>query len=162
MMKFKHYLISVSIALFIACSGSKKVVIESKTKTQTVTVVDEIKLDTTIVIPKQQVSLFVPIAKAKFKSYVNPKVYKQTKGIATVVVKLDSTGITAISNCDSIAQKLSFYKKRVKQMSSVVAEVKKTEKVKKGFNLFDLVLYITAFSIVSFVAGYLIKTFKII
>lgn len=159
-MKFKHYLIAVSIVLFVACSGSKKVIIDSKTQTQTVTVIDEIKLDTTFVIPKQQVSLFVPVAKAKFKSYVNPKVYKQTKGTATVVVKIDSTGITATSNCDSIAKKLNFYKKKVKQVSSVVTEVKKTEKVKKGISLFNLVLYITAFSIVSFVAGYLTKTFK--
>jgi subtilase family serine protease len=158
----KKVLIILLLFGFFGCKSTKKTVTSSREKVQTLTITNEIKLDTTIFIPGEKVSLFIPIEKANKFSQVNPKVYTQKNGRATVSVKIDSTGITATSSCDSIAQQLQFYKKQVKELKLLVKDAKVAQTEKKGFSFFQLILYITAFAIVSFVAGYLIKTFKII
>ena len=158
----KYYLILVSILLFSSCAGSKKVVTETKAQLQTLTTLTEIKMDTTLFIPQEKVSLFIPIEQAQIKGYVNPKVYTQRKGRTTVTIKIDSTGIMATSTCDSIIKKVQYYKKQIKELRLELKDTQVTQTEKKGYNLFELILYIVAFSMVSFVAAYLLKTFKII
>lgn len=157
---FKKYLTLFSIVIFISCAGSKKVVTEKKEKITTVTEFTERKLDTSIFIPGEKVSIHIPIEKAQIKSYVSPKVYTQKKGRASVTVKIDSTGIEATSNCDSIAKRLNYYEKVFKEFQTQSIDIKNKVTEKKGFSFFELLLYITAVAIVSFVAGYLLKTFK--
>jgi hypothetical protein len=158
----KKYLILVSIILFAACAGTKTTVTKTKVAEVTKTVTESIRLDTTIIIAAQKASLFIPIEKFRFNIPEKPKVFIQEKGRSKVIVKIDSTGITAISNCDSIAQQLQFYKKKITALTTKKSETVVKEKIKKGYSFLELLLYVTAFSIVSFVAGYLIKTFKII
>jgi hypothetical protein len=145
-----------------ACAGTKITETKTKKKVETLTTITEHKLDTTIFIPGEKASLFIPFEKLKLDSSEDSKVFTQKQGRATVNIKIDSSGITSTASCDSIAKKLDFYKKEVKRLrlEDTESQVKATEK--KGYSLLELILYITAFSIVSFVAGYLIKTFKII
>jgi hypothetical protein len=159
---FKKLLILVSLVFITACGGTKKTVTETKNKVETLTVTETVKLDTTIFIPAEKASLFIPFEKLKLNSSEGSKGFTQKKGRATVHVKVDSSGITATANCDSIAKQLQFYKTKITEMSKLVSEIKAKEEIKKGYNFLQLFLYVTAFSIVSLVAGYLIKTFKII
>ena len=156
----KKVLIILLLFGFFGCKSTKKTVTSSREKVQTLTITNEIKLDTTIFIPGEKVSLFIPIEKVKIDA--TPTIFKQKSGRATVTVQIDSTGITATSSCDSIAQQLQFYKKLTKELRLEIKDTKLTKTEKKGFGFLELILYITAFAIVSFVAGYLIKTFKII
>lgn len=158
----KRILILFVFIFLVGCAGTKKVVTKTREKVKTLTTISEVKLDTIIFIPGEKVSITIPIENATIKGNESPKVFTQKKGKATVTVKIDSTGITAIANCDSIVKKLNYYKKLTKQLETKVKNTAVTETIKKGYNLFDLILYITAFSIVSFVAGYLIKKLKII
>ena len=114
-------------------------------------------MDTTIFIPKENTDLFIPIKRAEFKSYIKPKVYTQKKGRARVTVKLDSTGITATSSCDSIAKTISFYKKQVTESRQEVNDLKTTVTKKTGYSRLELILYMIASSIFSFLASYFIK-----
>lgn len=157
---FRKLILILLIFAFTACKSTKKVVTNSKVETKTVKTTDIVKLDTTIFIPEEKVSLFIPIEKSKIKNSVSPKVYTQTKGRATVTVKIDSTGTTTTASCDSIVKELNYYKIKVKEMTDVISETKTKEETKKGFSFFELLLYITAVAIVSFVAGYLLKTVK--
>ena len=159
---FKKLLILVSIILFTACAVTKTTETKTKTKIETLTVTETVKLDTTIFIPAEKASLFIPVQKLKLNSSKDSKFFTQQKGRSKVTVKIDSLGITATSNCDSIAKKLDFYKKEIKQLKLEVTDTQVKTTEKKGFSLLELMLYVTAFAIVSFVAGYLIKTFKII
>jgi hypothetical protein len=153
----KKYLLLVSIILFAACAGTKTTVTKTKVAEVTKTVTESIKLDTTLIIAAQKASLFIPIEKFSYQIPAEPKFFTQAKGRSKVIVKIDSTGITAISNCDSIAQQLQFYKKKITALTTKKTETVVKEKIKKGYSLFELILYITAFSIVSFVAAYLLK-----
>lgn len=151
-----------SILMLTGCAGTKTTVTKTKQKVETVTEFTERKLDTTILIPEEKVSLFIPKESIKNKGSVKPKIYTQKKGRATVTVRIDTLGVTASSNCDSIAKKLDYYEKAFKQIRLESKDTKTKVKEKKGYTLFELILYITAVAIVSFVAGYLLKTFKII
>ena len=160
---FKRYLILVFLVLFSACAGSKKVVTETKEKVRTLTITNEVKLDTTIFIPEEKVSLFIPIKEVKQKlKEKKPVVFTQNKGRARVTVQIDSLGIKATSNCDSIAQKLNFYKKSIQEMTKIVREIKSKKTEKKGYSFFELILYIIATAVVLFAAAYLLKTFKLL
>lgn len=159
----RKYLILVSIVLFSACAGTKTTVTKTRTKVEALQVTDIVKLDTTIVIPKASATLKITRSTITEKlQEKKPVVFKQQKGRARVTVKIDSTGITATSNCDSIAKKLDYYKKTIKELRLEIKDTEVKEKVKKGYSLLELLLYITAVAIVSFVAGYLLKKFKII
>jgi hypothetical protein len=160
----KKLLIFFTIVIFTSCAGTKKTVTETKQKVETLTEITEKKLDTTIFIPGEKVSIKIPFQEFKIDSFktTKPKVFTKINGRARITVKIDSTGIKATSNCDSIAKQLDFYQKEFKQLRLKVTDTKTKVTEKKGYSLFDLILFITAFSIVSFVAGYLLKTFKII
>lgn len=159
---FRILILFVVLFAFTTCKSTQKVVSTQKVETKTVKTTDIVKLDTTIVIPAEKVSLFIPVEKAPTKRSVTPKVYTRKQGRATVTVKVDSTGTTTTASCDSIVKELNYYKIKVKEMSNIVSEIKTKEETKKGFSFFELILYITAVAIVSFVAGYLLRTFKII
>lgn len=152
----------LSILFFSACAGTKTTVTETREKVETLTITNEVKLDTTIFIPGEKVSLFIPIEKATIKSFEKPKVFTQKKGRASVTVKIDSTGITATSNCDSIAKKLNYYRKLTKQLRLEVTDTKITATKKKGYSLIELILYMTATGVVCFAAAYILKSFKIL
>lgn len=158
---FKRYLILISILIFTACAGSKTTVTETKQKVDTVTEVTERKLDTLIVIPKDSVSLFIPIKELKLENKTEPKVFTQKSGRSKVTVKIDSSGIKAISNCDSIAQRLDYYEKTFKQIRRESLDTKTQIKEKKGYSKLELILHMIATAVVSFAAAYLIKTFKL-
>ena len=158
---FKKLLIIVSLVFITACAGTKKTVTETKTKVETLTVTETVKLDTTIFIPAEKASLFIPFEKIN-AGFVAPEVHTQRQGRANVTVRIDSSGITATANCDSIAKQLQFYKIKSTALTKAFSEATTKEEIKKGYNFLQLFLYVTAFSIVSLVAGYLIKTFKII
>ncbi len=157
----RNLLVLFSILFITACSGTKTVVTETKQKVQTLTVTDEIKMDTTIFIPGEKALLKIPL-KEVIKVKPTPRIFTKKVGRSTVTVKIDSSGITATSNCDSIAKKLHYYKKRVKQLQFETTEVKTTKTEKKGYNLLELILYMLATGIVSFTTAYLLKTFKIL
>lgn len=161
---FKKLLLSVLLVSFFACKSSKKVVTESKKSVETFKITETEKLDTTIVIPGEKVSISIPFSALKIDTsslkLPNPKVFTKSSGRSTVTVKIDGKGITATSNCDSISQQLNFYKVKVKEMSKLVSENKAKEETKKGYSFLQLLFYITVVAIVSFAAGYLIKTFK--
>lgn len=161
---FKRLLLSVLLVSFFACKSSKKVVTESKKSVENIKITETEKLDTTIVIPGEKVSISIPFKEFKTDTFKlpKPKVFTKSSGRSTVTVKIDAAGITATSNCDSIAKQLGFYKVKVKEMSKLVSETKAKQKIKKGFSFLQLLLYITVVAIVSFAAGYLLKTFKII
>jgi hypothetical protein len=158
----RRYLILVSIIFFTACAVTKTTETKTKTKVETLTVTETVKLDTTIFIPAEKASLFIPIEKLQLSSSKDFKFFTQKHGKATINVKVDSLGITTTANCDSISKQLQFYKNKVTAFTNSNSEVIAVEEIKKGFSFLQLMLYVTAFSIVSFVAGYLIKTFKII
>jgi hypothetical protein len=159
---FKSYLTLVLVLIFTACAGSKTTVIETKQKVETVTEITEKKLDTTIVIPGEKVSLFIPIESINTKGSVKPKMYIQKKGRAAVTVKIDSTGIEATSNCDSIAKRLDYYEKTFKQFRKEAKDTKTKVTEKKGYSKLELILYMIATAVVSFTAAYLLKTFKLL
>ncbi|MCI2229580.1 hypothetical protein MC378_10410 [Polaribacter sp. MSW13] len=148
------------ILLFSACKSIDKTVTETKKKEVTYTELITKKSDSTIFIPGDKVDLFIPIENTTIKSNESPKVFTQKKGRATVKVKIDSTGITAASNCDSIAKQLSFYEQKFTEKKIVDTAIKTTKTEKKGYSFLELILYITAVAIVSFVAGYLLKSLK--
>lgn len=160
-MVFKKLLIIVSLVFITACAGSKNTTTEIKTKVETFKVTETVQLDTTIFIPAEKASLFISFEKIN-TGFVTPEVHTQTQGRAKVTVNIDSLGVTAFADCESIEKQLQFYKTKISEMSKLVSEIKKKEEIKKGYNFLQLCLYVTAFSIVSFVAGYLLKTFKII
>jgi hypothetical protein len=162
---FNRCLLLISILIFSACAGSKTTVIETKSKVETVTEITEKKLDTTVFIPAEKASLFIPIKeieKAKSKSSEQPKVFTQENGRAKVTVKIDSSGVTATSNCDSIAQRLQFYEKLFKELKKEDTDTKTKVKEKTGYNLLQLILYMLATAIVTAVSVYFLKTLKII
>lgn len=149
--------------LFIsACAATKTTVAKYKTKVETLTITDIVQLDTTIFIPAEKASLFIPVEKVDFKSLENPKVFTQKKGSANITVTVDRLGITATAKCDSIAKQLQFYKTKITALTKLDSKSEIKEEIKKGYSFLELIFYITAFSIVSFVAAYLLKTFKII
>ncbi len=119
------------------------------------------KLDTTIFIPAEKSSLLIPIERIK-RGFVKPKIYTQRKGRSKVTVKIDSTGITATSNCDSIAKQFEFYKQTIKELRKEVNEIKITKSEKKGYNTLQLILYMLVASITSIIATYFLTKFKII
>jgi nitrate reductase NapE component len=162
---FRMLFLSVLLFAFTSCKSTKKVITETKTAIETSKITDIVKLDTTIIIPAEKVDLFIPIEKIfKEDGALKNQTLKQVqrKGRAKVTVKIDSTGITATSNCDSIAQKLNYYKTRITELTKTNIEAKTKRVEKKGFSFLEVILYLLAVAIVAFVAGYLTRSLKII
>ena len=172
----KSILILVATLFLSACAGTKKTVTETKEKITTSKVTETVKLDTVISIAAETSKLKIDIdqfeklfevkksVSGKDSSIVvsKPTTFTQKIGRSTVTVKIDSTGITATSNCDSIAKSVDIYKQTIKQLRLQVTDTKIEDTKKRGYSGFELFLYILATAAVSFTAAYLLKSFKII
>ena len=161
-MKLNHYLILISILFLSACAGTQTTVTETKKKVETVTEIVTKKIDTTVFVPAESNSLFIPIKETTVKKGEAPKVFTQKSGRVRTTVTIDSLGIKATSNCDSLALKINYYEQTLKQLKKENSELKSTTIQKKGYTLTELILYIIAALSVGFVAAILLKTFKII
>jgi hypothetical protein len=161
---FKRCLILGFFVFLSACAGSKTTVIETNQKVETITEITEKKLDTTLVIPEEKVSISIPFKKFTSEpiKLPEPKIFTQRSGRSSVTVKIDSTGIKATSNCDSIAERLDYYEKTFKEFRKETTDTQKKVSEKKGYSKFQLILYMIVAAVVCLTAGYLTKTFKLL
>lgn len=157
-MTFKHYLNLVLIFLFIGCTSTKKVVEQSDKKEVVKEHIVSFK-DTTFVTPRATSIIRVPFEKIvkQYDTVFVPQVIKQTNGNATakLIIKRDTILVTA--DCDTIALTAKIKKEVVKNYER--ASSVKNEKITKsrGFSIWQ---YISAIA-VSFLLGYIIRSFKI-
>lgn len=148
------------LILFFNCASKKTTTSETKEVVKTHTVTEEIKLDTTLFIPGEKATLFIPNSDLILPENTKQKVFTKQSGRASVTAKIGAKGINVSANCDSIAKQLSFYKKKVTQYQVAETETKTKEKEKKGYTFFELILYLIAVAITAFVAGYFTHKLK--
>lgn len=146
----------------ISCRVTRQEV--KKTETQEVATSEKVVSykDTTIIAPKSETSLKIPVSEIAFKNNLKdnskPRVYTQKNGNATAKLKIVHDTITITATCDSLAIVAKIKSEFQKQANSSKTNNQENSKQKSGFSFWDLIIAFT----LGFGICFILKLFKII
>ncbi|AMA48987.1 hypothetical protein [Flavobacterium covae] len=148
--------------LLISCRTTRQEIQKTDSQTKVTTEKSITYKDTTLVAPKAETSIKIPLSELGFKNDLKtiskPINYSQKNGQAKVKIKIVHDTIYATATCDSLAIRAQIKSELTKEMLKESKSDTASEKSKTGYSFFDL---IWAF-VIGFGICYLLKTFKIL
>ena len=160
--KISLFLVLFCSCFLISCRVTRQEV--KKTEMQELTTSEKVVSykDTTVIAPKSETSLKIPINELVFKhdlkAILSPRIYTQKNGNATAKIKIVHDTITITATCDSLAIVAKIKSELYKKTNSSKLNNQENTKQKSGFSFWDLIIAIT----LGFWICFILKLFKII
>ena len=162
-MRFKKvFFLLVFVFSFVTSCRSSRQVVQKNDRQKEIIKKDIVTYkDTVFFTPNSKTTLKLP-----FKGYLNsiktPKVYTQKNGNSTVKLRIERDTIIVSAVCDSLKIKAKLKERYQSEFNHIENNLSKLEEIKRGFSLFEIILYTLSAFIIGLGLGVLLKTLKLI